>query len=265
MQSSSSPSPADGPPSPPAGSVVVVPCFNEASRLPGEAFLACVADMPRVRFLFVDDGSRDGTAELLATLRSRAPHAIDVLVLPDNVGKAEAVRHGVLHALGGAPRFVGYWDADLATPLEELTRFIDVLERRADVVLVMGARVALLGRDIRRSPLRHYLGRAFATAASWMLGLRVYDTQCGAKLLRADRVREGVFVKPFVTRWLLDIEILQRVRRLEGLPRWPAAVRCIHEQPLDSWRDVRGSKLSLRQMLRAGLDLVRLTVRPSDV
>ena len=129
--------------------------------------------------------------------------------------------------------------------------------------MVMGARVALLGRDIRRSPLRHYLGRLFATAASWILGLPVYDTQCGAKLFRADAVREGIFDIPFATRWLLDIEILQRLLRVRRALGPGEAAAGFHELPLEAWRDVRGSKLSGPQMLRAAIDLLRLAARPS--
>ena len=243
--------------------VIVVPCFDEGKRLHGEAFLACASALPRVRFLFVDDGSRDDTRVVLDALRARAPAVVDVLPLETNGGKAEAVRRGVLQALGGLPYAVGYWDADLATPLDELGRFVELLERRPEVVMVMGSRVALLGRDIRRSPLRHYLGRLFATAASWILGLPVYDTQCGAKLFRADAVREGIFDIPFATRWLLDIEILQRLLRVRRALGPGEAAAGFHELPLEAWRDVRGSKLSGPQMLRAAIDLVRLAARPS--
>lgn len=243
--------------------VIVVPCFDEGKRLHGEPFLACASALPRVRFLFVDDGSRDDTRVVLDALGARAPAVVDVLPLETNVGKAEAVRRGVLQALGGLPYAVGYWDADLATPLAELGRFVELLERRPEVVMVMGSRVALLGRDIRRSPLRHYLGRLFATAASWVLGLPVYDTQCGAKLFRADAVREGIFDIPFATRWLLDIEILQRLLRVRRALGPGEATAGIHELPLEAWRDVRGSKLSGPQMLRAAIDLLRLAARPS--
>lgn len=243
--------------------VIVVPCFDEGKRLHGEPFLACASALPRVRFLFVDDGSRDDTRAVLDAFRARAPTVVDVLPLETNVGKAEAVRRGVLQALGGLPYAVGYWDADLATPLAELGRFVELLERRPEVVMVLGSRVALLGRDIRRSPLRHYLGRLFATAASWVLGLPVYDTQCGAKLFRADAVREGIFDIPFATRWLLDIEILQRLLRVRRALGPGEATAGIHELPLEAWRDVRGSKLSGPQMLRAAIDLLRLAARPS--
>jgi dolichyl-phosphate beta-glucosyltransferase len=241
--------------------IVVVPCFNEARRLPGDRFLDCAAAHPRVRFLFVDDGSGDATAAVLAELARREPESMEVLSLPRNRGKAEAIRHGVLTAHARGAALIGYWDADLATPLEELPRFIDRLDRQPEILLVMGARVGLLGRDIRRSVSRHYLGRVFATAVSWLLGLRVYDTQCGAKLFRASVVDRGVFARPFVSRWLVDVEILQRLVHALGIGRWPDHVDCIHELPLHAWRDVSGSKLTPTQMLRAAGELLRLACR----
>src|SRR5512133_574565 len=95
--------------------VLVVPCYNEARRLPGERFLEFAR--AHVRLLFVDDGSRDETAAVHAELVKAAPGAIAALRLERNQGKAEAVRQGVLAALASSPRLVGFWDADLATPL----------------------------------------------------------------------------------------------------------------------------------------------------
>ena len=67
--------------------------------------------------------------------------------------------------------------------------------------LLLGSRVAMLGRDIHRSMVRHYLGRAFATAASIVLDLRVYDTQCGAKLIRRSAALLEALDEPFTSRW----------------------------------------------------------------
>lgn len=163
---------------------LVVPCFNEAARLDAARFAAFAARHPTVRFLFVDDGSTDETLQRLQALRVEDPARFSVLRMPENRGKAEAVRRGMLHALAGPSTYVGFWDADLATPLDEIPAFVGALEDNPAVRVVLGSRVRLLGRSVDRQTLRHYLGRVFATAASLTLGLPVYDTQCGAKLFR---------------------------------------------------------------------------------
>jgi glycosyltransferase involved in cell wall biosynthesis len=188
--------------------VVVVPCYNEAARLDCAAFLAWAssAAAARTSLLFVDDGSTDGTAALLRDLAAAAPPGrLALLSLPANCGKAEAVRRGMLAAAasGSAVDAVGYLDADLATPLDALPDFRAVLDapgRRFE--MVFGARVALLGRDIRRKLARHYLGRVFATLAANVLGMRIYDTQTGAKLFRVNGARARA-VREDALHWLL--------------------------------------------------------------
>src|SRR5690606_38221872 len=98
------------------------------------------------------------------------------------------------------------------------------------------------GRAIERHAWRHYLGRVFATAASLALRLRVYDTQCGAKLFRAsDRLAE-LFRDPFRARWIFDVELIARLIRQRRGTALPGAESVIYEFPLLEWRDVPGSK-----------------------
>ena len=148
-----------------SGALIVVPCFNEARRLRVDAFRDCCARSD-VDFLFVDDGSTDETGALLHELERSLPRRVSVLALGRNRGKAEAVRQGMSAAFKSGAAIVGYWDADLATPLDEIARLREVLVTHSGVDLVMGARVQLLGRLVRRSPIRHYLGRVFATATA---------------------------------------------------------------------------------------------------
>jgi dolichyl-phosphate beta-glucosyltransferase len=146
----------------------------------------------------------------------------------------------------------------LATPLDAIPRFVQLLEGRPELDLVMGSRVALLGRDIRRSALRHFTGRAFATAASVVLRLPVYDTQCGAKLFRVTPRFHELISRPFRARWIFDVEILARMV-FETQPASNVFVRpMIYEYPLEQWRDVEGSRLKLLDFVVAGLDLAAI-------
>lgn len=232
--------------------VVVVPCFNEARRLDVDALLA-LADA-RTALLLVDDGSGDETLAVLRAAAARDPARVAVLALGDNGGKGEAVRAGLRAALDGGARVVGYLDADLSTPASEMRRVLDVLNERAGVDVVLGARVGLLGRDVQRSSVRHYLGRVFATVASMSLGLRVYDTQCGAKAFRAGEPLRKALSTSFSSRWAFDVELLSRLLVDLDADRF-------FELPLDTWSDVGGSKLTARAMVKAGVDVVGIGLR----
>lgn len=233
---------------------VVIPCFNEEHRLDLEACATATLPDGELRLLFVDDGSTDRTAAVLQEFCETAPRH-RLLRLDRNSGKAEAVRRGVLAARDDAPDAVGYWDADMATPLDELPRFVQLLHDEPELKLVMGSRVKILGAQIERQPHRQLLGRAFATAVSNLLRLDVYDTQCGAKLLRSDADLEALFGEPFGTDWIFDVELIARLLR-----RWPQGrpEGLLRELPLRRWRDVRGSKLGPLDGPRALLDLLHI-------
>jgi glycosyltransferase involved in cell wall biosynthesis len=240
------------------GTIIVVPCYNEARRLDVGAFRRFLAAGSGVRLLFVDDGSTDATRNVLRELIAGSEDRAGVLALPANVGKAEAVRRGIEQALLSRPEFVGYWDADLATPLEEIDAFLAELRGQPELIAVIGSRVRRLGAQVERQELRHYLGRIFATIASLVLGLAVYDTQCGAKIFRASDQVANAFATPFVSRWIFDVEVLARMsawRRVHGGPPLETSVL---EHPLRVWRDVAGSKLNAAHMAGAFLDLVRV-------
>lgn len=245
------------------GTIVVIPCYDEAGRLSLPAFAELLAG--GVDLLFVDDGSRDATLSLLSAYAATQPERVRVLPLPRNQGKAEAVRQGMRAALEHGADIVGYLDADLATPPAELLRILETLQRTGAAVAI-GSRVAMLGSTINRRPLRHYLGRIYATAASLLLRVAVYDTQCGAKLFRRGAALSAALAEPFSSRWGFDVELLGRL--LTGAPQNPEipAIRPADmvEVPLREWRDVAGSKLRPGAMLRAATDLVRVGARLAE-
>ncbi len=215
-----------------------------------------------VRFLFVNDGSTDGTQDLLESMARTDPDAFGVTSLERNSGKAEAVRRGMLDAVAARAVFAGYWDADLATPLEAFPEFRAVLEVNPRLELVLGSRVRLLGRHVTRDPRRHYLGRVFATFASLVLGLGVYDTQCGAKLFRVTPATRALFAEPFRSSWIFDVEILARlIRQRRGHDHdadLAPVADVLYELPLNRWCDVDGSKVKGRDFVKAPLELLAI-------
>jgi len=166
---------------------LAIPCYNEARRLNFGSLAKALEDHPELCLILVDDGSTDKTAEKNELFAQQNPKRVRCLSLARNSGKAEAVRQGILMALHNTDSdYVGYWDADLATPLSQLPLFFssETSGSKDPGDLIMGSRIQRLPAKIQRSSFRHYLGRVFATAASLLLDLPVYDTQCGAKLFR---------------------------------------------------------------------------------
>jgi glycosyltransferase involved in cell wall biosynthesis len=237
---------------------LIVPCYNEAARLKVKEFRAFAEQYCGVHFLFVDDGSVDGTLEVLESVRAGLEATVSVLPCAKNGGKAEAVRQGILYALDHfRTRMVGFWDADLATPLDAVIPLADILEQMPAIEMVFGARVKLLGREVERRAIRHYPGRIFATVVSTVLRMSIYDTQCGAKIFRVAPHTRTIFAEPFLSKWVFDVEILARYMSL--LKRTPAQVAAtIYEYPLEKWTDVAGSKLHPGDFFAAFVDVWRI-------
>lgn len=240
---------------------IVIPCYNESTRLRGAEFLNFVLDHDEICFLFVNDGSKDNTFAILQALCSQNSERLYCLDLVTNHGKAEAVRRGMLHSIERLqPEFVGFWDADLATPLDAIPDFLRRLIEHENLEMVFGARIRLLGHHVRRKLKRHYLGRLFATVVSIVLQLPVYDTQCGAKLFRVNSKFSAILAEPFLSRWIFDVEILARV--IQAVRGDRAKVEdMIFELPLMRWEDVAGSKLHPTDFLRALLEIYAIRNR----
>lgn len=235
--------------------VAVIPCYDEELRLRPEDFAELFADED-VAAIFVDDGSTDGTAEVLRRIQAAHPQRVEVIALGRNGGKANAVATGLRAALDAGATWVGYLDADLAVPISEWLRVAD--HRSDDVDGILASRVRLLGRSIDRRLHRHLIGRIFATYASALLRLPVYDTQCGGKLFRASPVLTAALDEPFTTSWLFDVELLARLL----YPKAPAAglePGRLVEVPLRRWQDVAGSALAPSSAPRVARQVVRLT------
>ncbi len=234
---------------------VIVPAWNEAKRLQAQAFLDFVAGQDVADLHFVDDGSTDATPTALAEVASTAAEGrVVVRRLDPNRGKAEAVRAGLTAALADGYGMVAYLDADLAAPLDTALLLREQLLAGPEVAMVLGSRVKLLGWPIRRSERRHYLGRVFATFASLALSLPVYDTQCGAKAMRASPALDAVLGTPFLSRWLFDVELIARFRDAVG-------AGALREMPLPRWEDPGGSSVGLTAFLRAPMELWRIRRR----
>ena len=234
---------------------IVVPCYNEFDRIQLSEFSQFLSSNDLIFICFVNDGSTDGTKEKLADFVNRNPERCQVINFSDNQGKAEAVRQGINTMLKTSKyQFVGYWDADLATPLAEISVFIEKFQSSRSLVAVCGSRILRLGSSIRRSIFRHYLGRVFSTVASNFLNIPVYDTQCGAKLFRTEHA-ELIFSEHFISRWFFDVELFARSIELMGREK---TFNSIYEMPLSKWHEQGESKVSWVSIIWAPIELLRI-------
>lgn len=226
---------------------VVVPAYDEAARLPAtlraiRGFVEGAGGLLPAEIVVVDDGSSDGTAALAAeAAHSAGMVEIRVVRLERNRGKGAAVRAGLAAARGAS---VLVCDADLATPIEELTALAT-----AGVDVAVGSRALRRELISVRQPLRRdYLGRCFNLFLRALGLTRLRDTQCGFKLLNGQLART-LAPRLRLERFAFDVELLARAVR---------AGASVAEVPV-RWHHVEGSRVRpLRDGLRMGMDALRL-------
>ncbi|MEK6153191.1 glycosyltransferase [Flavobacteriaceae bacterium 3-367] len=229
---------------------IVVPCFNEYYRLPVADFSAFLNQHPQVALCFVNDASTDKTLQRLHTLQNDFPHQVVVLNNEKNLGKAESVRKGVLegNAKTQSP-VLAYLDADLATSLEECYALNSYLVDGKE--FVFASRILKIGSVVERKFSRFLFGRVIATFISNILDLKVYDTQCGCKVFKAS-LSQILFERPFISKWLFDVELFSRLLVAYGKP---VALAKMEEIPVRQWIDQGDSKVKLAYFFRLWYDL----------
>jgi len=229
---------------------IVIPCYNEEKGLAIQEYVHFVENNPTVLICFVNDGSTDATLEILEGLKNKYPEHVKVLSYKNNRGKAEAIRSGV-HFCNENYTFdyLAYLDADLATSLEECAAMTSNFNNK--ITFVFGSRIRRIGAVIERSPFRFFAGRIIATIISHILKLNVYDTQCGCKVF-TKTLAEEVFKKPFVSKWLFDVELFDRIIKFYGRE---VVLEKMLEVPLLRWVDRGDSKVKATYFLKLWVDL----------
>ncbi len=228
---------------------IVIPCYNEEKRLSVKKFIEY--NHKDIYLLFVNDGSNDLTINVLNKIKEGREDNIYILDSLINKGKSEAVRNGILEAKKWKDfDVIGFLDADLSTSLIEATRLVSLFDN--EILFVFGSRIKRVGAEINRKLYRHLLGRFFATLASNMLKIPVYDTQCGAKFFRIDVV-ELIFSDRFKSNWIFDLEIFYRFSY-----KYENINSIAKEIPLKKWEDVDGSKIKFKHFIKIPFDLIKL-------
>jgi dolichyl-phosphate beta-glucosyltransferase len=187
---------------------IVVPAFNEETRLPGS--LQAIVDFVDhktygVEVLVVDNNSGDRTGQIIEEYAKRFPFVRGIVELTQ--GKGAAVRSGVL-AARGEYRFI--CDADLSMPIEEVDKFLPPQLEGYDIAIA--SREAPGAVRYGEPWYRHLMGRVFNTIVRLFAVPSLQDTQCGFKMFRAE-VAENLFPLQTMDGWSFDVEILYAARR----------------------------------------------------
>lgn len=191
---------------------VVIPAYNEMRRLPDtlRQTISYLEAAPwRSRIVVVDNGSVDGTAEVALRIGSGRTVPVDVIGCA-RPGKGAAVRRGLLS--GRAP-FVGFFDADLATPLDTLERALCHL--RAGAAAVVASRHMPGSQIVQRQPFGRRLGGKAFRLATHRVVKGVHDTQCGFKFFERSAVTRAL-VQCRTTGFAFDAELLARIQHDGG-------------------------------------------------
>ena len=233
---------------------VVIPCYNEETRLRSKDFIDFIENNSGYHLCFVNDGSTDKTMEVLKKLQKGREHYISIYDCEQNGGKAEAVRQGLLHmSKFDDLDYVGFLDADLSTDFQDFDDLVKTIET-TDFQIVNGSRISRMGANITKESARKIISMTINFIIVSILGMPFKDTQCGAKIMRKELIPVA-FNTPFLTKWLFDVEIFMRMKNHFGNNK---AQEIICEQPLKRWIHADGSKLSMSDSLKIGFQLMSI-------
>lgn len=220
-----------------------IPCFNEADRLRVEPIKNFINDHKAIiDFYFIDDGSEDGTEELIRW-KLVDNHSSFLIKLDRNFGKGNALREGFLKIKEQPYKYFGFIDADLDIPLKQVIEVYNQLE-------ISGSLIGISSRDLRNAlkltQLRSIGSIAIVNIANKIIGLQpgIKDTQCGCKLFRRE-ILDICFADKFISEWLFDIELFLRIK--ENIKN---ARDSIMEIPLYGLEKNGKSNFRLRQNLK---------------
>ncbi|MBI1922567.1 MAG: glycosyltransferase family 2 protein [Geobacter sp.] len=211
---------------------VIIAAYNEENRIKSslhkiDRYLS--EGGSDYEIIVVDDGSSDKTAQLVSEMGADIAN-LRLVRYETNMGKGHALRTGVLASRGD---YVLLSDADLSTPIEEMSRLLQLVSHdRCDITI--GSRALAMSRIIRKQPWwRRGMGKIFNRIVRLVIMDDFRDTQCGFKLFTGNAARE-LFGAARINRFAFDVEILALARK-QGYRIAEVPVR---------WKNAPGSKVN---------------------
>lgn len=222
---------------------IIIPAYNEERRLSStlpQVVAFAQAQEYQVEVLVVDNASTDRTSAVVQAVAARHPF-VSLLHQPVR-GKGAAVRKGMM---AGQGQYLFICDADLAMPIEQVSRFLPPVLSEYDIAIASREAPGAVRYD--EPWYRHLMGRAFNLLVRLLAVPGIQDTQCGFKCFRKEVVRD-LFTAQVLDGWAFDVEVLYIARR--------RGYRIV-EVPID-WYYGEGSRVSplrdswnmLREVLR---------------
>jgi dolichyl-phosphate beta-glucosyltransferase len=197
------------------------------------------------QWIFVDDGSKDSTPQLVEELCRETQAEVVLVRHKQNRGKGAAVRSGFERADGA---MVGYVDADLAASPLQFQPFLDDENLRAGKEILVGIRLLTEEKKVERTFFRHLIGRIYQTYVSNLTGLTVYDTQCGFKLLSTAQAKQ-IAPKMHCSGFAFDVELIMLARDLQDMR--------IREEPIH-WREQGDSRVMPHHAVAMFLEILAI-------
>lgn len=228
---------------------LIVPAYNEEKRiLPSlkRIYEYLSSQKYSYEIIVVDDGSTDNTVEMVKNFIT-PDMPIVVLTNGTNKGKGYTVRHGMLAAKG---KYIFFTDADLSTPIEELTKTLPYLLN--DYGVVIGSRSLPESDILEHQPwYREKMGKIFNFFVKVILIPGIIDTQCGFKGFKREAV-ETICDKCKIDGFSFDVEILYLAQKHNFK---------INEIPIQ-WKNSTLSKVSpIKHSIQMFIDLIGIKIK----
>lgn len=227
---------------------IVIPCFNEENRLDISEIKQLFTQKNIANLIFVDDGSTDQTYRILSEIKNDYEDRVLIIYNKENKGKAEAVRQGMLYGLEKTnSKILGFLDADFFIPSEEVFRLISLFEK--NTLFLFGSKYQSKYLTKKRKLYRRFFGEFFSKLVTLMIGIKVYDSQCGIKLFKRSIVTL-LFKKPFITNWTFDVELFFRFKEKNN--------QNLKEIPLKKFNEAKESKMKISDFLIVPYELLKI-------